>query len=42
MDLNDYKISHIDSIKVYGHKCIEKNIPDYQEVSLKEFNTFVK
>lgn len=41
MDLSDYKISYIDSIKVYGRKRIEKNVPDYQEVSLKEFSIFV-
>lgn len=41
MDLSDYKIAKIDSVKLYGHKRIEKNIPDEKEVSKKEFDAFL-
>lgn len=41
MNLSDYQITKIDSVKLYGHKRIEKNIPDEKEVSKKEFDAFL-
>ena len=41
MNLKDYKITHIDSIKLYGRKCLEKNIPNEIEVNQNEFNAFI-
>lgn len=41
MNLSDYQITKIDSVKLYGHKRLEKNIPDEKEVSKKEFDAFL-
>ena len=42
MNIDNYEIKSIESIKFYGHKIIEKNIPDSIEVTKHEFNTFIK
>lgn len=42
MNIDNYEIKSIESIKFYGHKIIEKNIPQSIEVTEHEFNTFIK
>ena len=42
MNIDNYEIKSIESVKFYGHKIIEKNIPDSIEVTEHEFNTFIK
>ncbi len=42
MNLDNYEIKGIESIKFYGRKIVEKNIPDSIEVKEHEFNSFIK
>lgn len=42
MNLDNYEIKSIESVKFYGRKIVKKNIPDSIEVTEHEFNTFIK
>ena len=42
MNLGNYEIKGIESVKLYGRKIVEKNVPDSIEVTEHEFNAFIK